>query len=69
MCAMCVQWPREPEEGAGVTDACEPPRGCWKLSFGPTQKQQVVSLAKPYLITTFPQFLPDELFCFMESYL
>lgn len=49
VCVPCpCKWPQKPEEvgigfsGAGVTDSCEPPRGCWELNCSPLQEQKVV---------------------------
>lgn len=28
--------------GAGVTDGCVLPRGCWELALGPLQEQQML---------------------------
>ena len=28
--------------GTGVTDSCEPPRGCWELNPGPLEEQPVL---------------------------
>jgi hypothetical protein len=30
-----------------ITDACEPPCGCWKLNSGPLEEQSVLLTAEP----------------------
>lgn len=35
--------------GSGVTDACEPPCGCWKLNLGPLGEQQMLLSPEPSL--------------------
>jgi len=32
-----------------ITDACEPPCGCWELNSGPLEEQSVLSTAEPSL--------------------
>ena len=32
-----------------ITDACEPPRGCWDLNSGPLEEQLVLLTAEPSL--------------------
>ena len=41
--------------GAGVTDSCEPPCGCWELNLGPLEEQ-------PVLIDAEQSLQPPDLF-------
>ena len=41
--------------GAGVTDSCELPCGCWELNPDPLEEQ-------PVLLTSEPSLIPLELF-------
>lgn len=43
MCTTCVSHAKKTRRGMGVTDGCEPPRGCCKSSPGPLQEQQMLS--------------------------
>lgn len=48
LCATCMQWPQRSKESMRgfprprVTEGCEPPCGCWKLSLGPPQEYHIL---------------------------
>lgn len=69
VCITCIQCPWSPEEdvdspGIGVMDGHELPHGCWELSPGPLQEQQVVLSPPPPHWTTSPAL---ESFLFREE--
>lgn len=44
LCTTCMSGPEGPEEGfrsagAGVTESCVPPCGCWELNLDPLEEQ------------------------------
>ena len=72
---VCV--PLRPEEGvgstgAGVTDRCEPPGGCWELNLDPLGEEPVLLPTKPtpfsflrlYNKYSLPSFCFVFCFCF-----
>jgi hypothetical protein len=56
--------------GAGFTDGCEPPRGCWELILGPLQEQQVLLIAdlflQPHSMGSFKCWLSSQLLWFLS---
>jgi len=80
MCA-CVQvmlwslW--KPEEGvkflgAGVTDGCKPPHGCWELNPCPLEEQPALNCEAIFLLPELSEFYEQERhgkYVFCEIYL